>query len=66
MKYLLLFLAAASLVATIVPAILYLTGSSTKDTMQWCMLGATIVWFAVAPFCGDRARKNDQSKIESE
>ena len=56
MKYLLLFLAAVSLVATIVPAILYLTGNSSKDTMQWCMLGATIVWFAVAPFCSGRAR----------
>ncbi|MBN2447594.1 MAG: hypothetical protein JXO22_12750 [Phycisphaerae bacterium] len=56
MKLALMTIAAIALIGTIVPSVLYLAGTLSKDTMQWLMLVATIVWFAAVPFCGRSAK----------
>ena len=43
-------LALVALIATIVPAILFATGSLAEPMMKWIMLLGTILWFAAAPF----------------
>ena len=52
MRRVMLIIAAAALVGTIAPSVMYLAGRVSKDSVQWLMLAATIVWFAAAPFCG--------------
>ncbi len=37
-----------SLVALILPSILFLTGRMELTTVKWVMLAATIVWFVAA------------------
>ena len=37
-----------SLVALILPAILFLAGSMELTTTKWTMLAATVVWFVAA------------------
>jgi hypothetical protein len=37
-----------SLVALMLPAILFLAGRMELNTVQWVMLVATVVWFATA------------------
>jgi hypothetical protein len=37
-----------SLVAVILPSILFLAGRMELDTAKWIMLLATVVWFAAA------------------
>jgi len=37
-----------SLVALILPSILFLAGSMELTTTKWVMLAATVVWFATA------------------
>jgi hypothetical protein len=59
MKAVLWILAAAALIATILPAVLYLTGNLSKSDAQWFMLMATVVWFAVAPFCNRAGPRKD-------
>ena len=61
MKLILLILAATALIGTILPALLYLAGVLSKGNMQWSMLAATIVWFAVVPFC-NRAARHDKKR----
>ena len=60
MKSVLLMVAAAALVGTMLPALLYLAGQVSKDSMQWFMLAATIIWFAVVPFCNRGATRTAQ------
>lgn len=50
MKTVLLTVATVALAGTLVPALLYLGGMLSKDSMQWVMLAATVVWFAVVPW----------------
>ena len=38
-----------ALVATLLPSVLFLSGSIDLPTCTWLMLAATIVWFAATP-----------------
>jgi len=39
-----------ALAATIVPALLFMTGNAQLETVKATMLWATVVWFATASF----------------
>jgi len=47
-----------SLLGTLVPAIAFLAGRLTLDTMKTWMLVCTVVWFVSVPVWMDRAAKN--------
>jgi hypothetical protein len=49
MKRWLPLISMAGLALVIVPAVLYLTGTITKDLMTTLMLAGTVVWFVTAP-----------------
>ncbi len=48
MRLILQILSALSLIALILPPILYLAGRMDLDTVKWLMLVVTIIWFIVA------------------
>ena len=50
MKILLQLISLVGLLLTIVPSILYFSGSLTSSTQQWLMFIGTVLWFASAPF----------------
>lgn len=49
MRPLLQSISALSLVATILPAILFMSGALALDEVKWIMLLATVVWFVATP-----------------
>jgi len=49
MRVILQIVSWASIVATIVPSLLFLMGRMTLDQSKWVLLVATVVWFATAP-----------------
>lgn len=61
MNIVLRLLAAVALAGTIVPALLYLGGTLSKDSMQWTMLAATVLWFGAVPWIGRAARRAAQT-----
>ncbi len=50
MRRILQLISAVALVATILPAMLFLLGRVDLEQVKWLMLLATIVWFASTPF----------------
>ena len=48
MRTLLIAISVLSLIALMLPSILFLAGSMSLDTAKWIMLVATIIWFAAA------------------
>ena len=48
MRTLLIIISVLSLIALMLPSILFLAGSMGLDTAKWIMLIATVVWFAGA------------------
>ena len=48
MRTLLIAISVLSLIALMLPSILFLAGSMSLDTAKWIMLLATVVWFAAA------------------
>ena len=46
MRTILIVVAVLSLVALMLPSILFLAGRMELDTVKWIMLVATVVWFA--------------------
>lgn len=49
MKPIAITIGALSLIATIVPSLLFLTGSMEQDTMKLFMLISCFFWFVTAP-----------------
>lgn len=45
-----------ALLATIAPSVAFLAGTMTLDQVQWIMLVAMLVWFAVTPLWMDRTK----------
>ncbi len=56
LRTLLQLLSWISLVATILPSLLYLSGGIDLDRCKMSMLTATIVWFAVTPWWMERGQ----------
>lgn len=56
MKKLLPIISAISLALVIVPACLYLAGSTDKSHMQTLMLVGTVLWFVTAPIWMGKSR----------
>ncbi|MEQ9438300.1 MAG: hypothetical protein RIG62_04600 [Cyclobacteriaceae bacterium] len=50
MKLLLQLISLVGLLLTIVPSLLYFTGSLSLSTQQWLMFIGTLLWFSTAPF----------------
>jgi hypothetical protein len=48
MRAILIIVSVLSLVALMLPSILFLAGRMELDTAKWIMLLATVVWFAAA------------------
>jgi hypothetical protein len=48
MRTLMIVVAVLSLVALMLPSILFLAGRIELDTVKWIMLLATVVWFVAA------------------
>ncbi len=48
MRTLFIILSILSLIALILPSILFLAGSMALPTAKWIMLAATVVWFVAA------------------
>jgi hypothetical protein len=48
MRTALIVISILSLIALMLPSILFLAGSMSLDTTKWIMLVATVVWFAAA------------------
>ena len=46
MRTILIIVALLSLVALMLPSVLFLAGRMQLDTVKWIMLVATVVWFA--------------------
>jgi membrane protein implicated in regulation of membrane protease activity len=53
-----------ALAATIVPSLLYLSGTLTLDGVMWAALAGTIVWFVVTPLWMDRKREVDDTQVQ--
>jgi hypothetical protein len=49
MKPIAIIVGAAALLGTIVPPLLFLTGSLGQDAMKLAMLASCLVWFVTAP-----------------
>ncbi|MFU8894376.1 MAG: hypothetical protein ACNA8L_12200 [Luteolibacter sp.] len=49
MKPIAITIGALALLATIVPPLLFLTGSMEQDTMKLAMLVSCLLWFVTAP-----------------
>lgn len=49
MRSLLQTISALSLVATILPAILFFSGALELNEVKWAMLISTVVWFIATP-----------------
>ncbi len=48
MRTMLIIISVLSLIALMLPSILFLAGSMSLGTAKWIMLVATVIWFAAA------------------
>jgi hypothetical protein len=54
MRYVLQIISWLALAATILPSAVFLAGRLDLAHVQWIMLAAALVWFAVTPFWMER------------
>jgi len=65
MRLILRIISLLSLIALILPSILFLAGRMELDKVKWVMLIATIVWFATAtPVMWREQRQQEPEKEE--
>lgn len=57
MKPVLVLISLGALAVTLLPGILYLTGTIDHGMVKWLALLGTIVWFAVTPFWMGRSEE---------
>ncbi len=53
-----------ALVATIVPSVLYFTGTVEHDVVKWTALVGTVVWFVATPLWMGRELSVDAAEVE--
>ncbi len=53
-----------ALAATLVPAILYLTGTIEHDAVKWAALAGTVLWFATCPLWMRDTLEVDADQVE--
>lgn len=53
-----------ALAATILPSLMYLTGSATHDMVKWAALAGTIGWFAVTPLWMGQKLEPDADQVQ--
>lgn len=53
-----------ALAATIVPSVLYFTGTIEHEAVKWTALAGTVVWFVVTPLWMGRELSVDASEVE--
>ncbi len=58
-------LSLVALTTTMVPCVLYFTGSIGHDAAKWTALAGTAVWFAATPLWMGRKPSGDAAEVES-
>jgi hypothetical protein len=53
-----------ALLATIVPSMLYLSGTLTHDLVKWIALAGTITWFVATPLWMGRGLDIDADQVQ--
>jgi hypothetical protein len=58
MRILLQIISAIALAMTVLPSLVYFSGSVKLETVKWIMIVASVVWFAVTPFWMDKKEQS--------
>ncbi len=53
-----------ALAASIVPSVLYFTGTIGHDAVKWTALAGTVVWFVATPMWMGRKLSVDAAEVE--
>ncbi len=64
MKTTAILLSLVALAASIVPSVLYFTGTIGHDAAKWATLAGTAVWFIATPLWVGRKLRVDAAEVE--